>query len=43
MSIYTYTGKDGKEHKVNQIDRFYEPEGGTAPEKPAVSFTPGKF
>lgn len=43
VSIYTYTGKDGKEHKVNQIDRFYEPEGGTAPEKPAVSFTPGKF
>lgn len=42
VSVYTYTGKDGNEHKVNQIDRFYEPEGGTAPAKPA-SFTPGTF
>lgn len=42
VSIYTYTGKDGNEHKVNQIDRFYEPESGTTPVKPA-NYTPGNF
>ena len=42
VSIYTYTGNDGKERKINQIDRFYEPDSGTIPVKP-TSYTPGNF
>ena len=42
VSIYTYTGNDGKERKINQIDRFYEPDSGTIPVKPA-GYTPGNF
>ena len=43
VSIRAYTGNDGKEHKVNQIDRFYEPEtSGPAPAK-TVNYTPGTF